>query len=151
MTNRLNPDDLPDPDDRVQADVVIYDGDCVFCRAGVRQVHRLDLGRKLAFLSLHDPRVASRYPNLSHDQLMEQMYIVDQNGTQHGGSEAVKYLSRRLLTLWLVMPILHIPGTAGLWRWGYHQVAKHRYRIAGKSCETDACAVHFGPSQVKSE
>jgi predicted DCC family thiol-disulfide oxidoreductase YuxK len=32
-----------------------------------------------------------------------------------------------------------------LWRWGYRQVAKRRYRIAGKTgetCETDACKVH---------
>lgn len=146
MANRFNPDDLPDPDDRIDADVVIYDGDCVFCRAGVRQINRLDLGRRLSFLSLHDPRVTNRYPTLSHEQLMEEMYVVDREGRAHGGSEAVKYLSRRLPALWLVMPILHIPGTAGLWRWGYHQVAKRRYRIAGKSCDGDACSVHFGPS-----
>jgi predicted DCC family thiol-disulfide oxidoreductase YuxK len=40
---------------------------------------------------------------------------------------------------------LHIPGTAALWRWAYHQVAARRYRIAGQTpCDQDACAVHFG-------
>ncbi len=140
---------LPDPDDHGNTDVVIYDGDCVFCRAGVQRLHQLDFGgKRLSFLSLHDPRVASRYPGLSHDELMSQMYVIDQRGGQHGGADAVKYLSRRLPTLWLAAPVLHIPGTARLWRWMYHQVAKRRYQIAGKlggeqKCDQGSCSIHF--------
>jgi predicted DCC family thiol-disulfide oxidoreductase YuxK len=74
---------------------------------------------------------------------MEQMYVVDRAGRRHGGADAVRYLSRRLPLLWPVMPILHIPGTAGLWRWAYRQVAKRRYRISGRSCDQDACSIHF--------
>jgi predicted DCC family thiol-disulfide oxidoreductase YuxK len=92
---------------------------------------------------LHDPRVAERYPDLSHDALMEQMFVIDTKGTRHGGADAVRYLSRRLPLLWPVAPVLHIPFTAGLWRWGYRQVAKRRYKLAGKSCENDACSIHF--------
>ena len=135
---------LPDPDQHPGTDVVIYDGQCNFCTAGVKRVRQLDCctGR-LSFLSLHDPRVAERYPDLSHDQLMEEMYVVDTSGRKFGGADAVKYLSRRLPTLWLTAPILHIPGTANLWRWLYKQVAKRRYKIAGKNCENDVCSVHL--------
>lgn len=137
--------ELPDPDTAPDSDVVIYDGDCNFCLAQVRNLRRLDFGGKqLSFLSLHDDRVAQRCPELSHDDLMSQMYVIDDSGTAHGGSEAVKYLSRRLPVLWPVMPILHLPGTAGLWRWLYSQVAKRRYKLAGKkSCSNDACSVHL--------
>jgi predicted DCC family thiol-disulfide oxidoreductase YuxK len=55
----------------------------------------------------------------------------------------VRYLSRRLPLLWIVAPILHLPFTAGIWRWMYRQVAKRRYKIAGKTCENDACTIHF--------
>ncbi|MGB7343358.1 MAG: DUF393 domain-containing protein [Pirellulaceae bacterium] len=135
---------LPDPDEWPDRDVVIFDGECRFCTAGVMQLHRLDrFGRRLSFISLHDPRVAERYPDLSHDDLMRQMYVVDIAGNQHGGADAVRYLSRRLPLLWPVAPILHLPFTAGLWRWMYHQVAKRRYKIAGKRCENDACSIHF--------
>ena len=115
----LRTPELPDPDQRSTADVVIYDGQCNFCKASVRQLKRLDCwGNRLAFISLHDERVAERYPDLSHDDLMKQMYIVDQSDRRHAGGDAVRYLSRRLPLLWLIAPVLHIPGTAGLWRWG---------------------------------
>ena len=136
--------ELPDPDTLNDADVVIYDGECNFCRSSVASVRRFDCcGGRLSFISLHDPRVAERYPDLTYEAMMEQMYVVDQSGRRHGGADAVKYLSRRLPLLWIVAPILHIPGTANLWRWLYQQVARRRYRLAGKSCENDACKIHL--------
>ena len=146
---------LPGPEDLPGADVVIYDGHCNFCFSQVKNLRRLDCcGGRLAFLSLHDERVAERYPDLTHDQLMAQMYVIDQRGRRHGGADAVRYLSRRLPLLWSVAPLLHLPGTASLWRMLYFQVAKHRYKLAGKkstdskssesACSNDACAVHFG-------
>ena len=136
--------ELPDPDSLSDADVVIYDGECNFCRSQVANLHRLDCcGNRLSFLSLHDPRVADRYPDLSHDDLMQQMYVIDGSNRRHAGADAVRYLSRRLPLLWIVAPVLHIPGSAGLWRWMYRQVAKRRYKLAGKSCENDVCSVHL--------
>ncbi len=143
------PSSLPDPDSADGTDVVIFDGDCVFCRAGVNRLRQLDLGgKRLSFISLHDHRVAERYPELSHDELMSQMYVVDSSGARHGGADAVKYLSRRLPALWLAAPLLHVPGTARLWRWMYGQVAKRRYKIAGKlgggdPCDGGSCGIHF--------
>lgn len=137
-------DSLPDPDHRSGRLVVIYDGQCNFCRAQVSRLRRWDCcGGRLSFLSLHDPRVAERYPDLSHDQLMEQMYVIDVTGQSHGGADAVKFLSRRLPLLWIAAPLLHLPGTARLWRWMYRQVAKRRYQLAGKHCEGDRCQVHW--------
>ena len=135
---------LPDPDENPDADVVIYDGQCNFCTSQVSNLRRLDWGgSRLTYLSLHDKRVAERYPDLKYDDLMKQMYVVDRDGGRHGGADAVRYLTRRLPTIWIAAPILHIPGSAGLWRWMYNQVAKRRYKIAGKSCENDACEIHF--------
>lgn len=133
---------LTDPDNRPGSDVVIFDGQCNFCRSGVEHLNWLDRRSRLSFISLHDPRVSERYPDLTHDDLMEQMYVVDQSGQRYGGSDAVRYLSRRLSWLWPAMPILHLPGTAGLWRWAYHQVAKRRYLIAGNNCDTGTCRIH---------
>lgn len=135
---------LPDPEAAPGTDVVIYDGHCRFCQGQVRNLQRLDRwGQRLSFLSLHDPRVSRRYPELSHDELMAQMYVVDTRGNRYGGSDAVRYLTRRLPLLWPAMPILHLPGTAGLWRWAYNQVARRRYRISGRACEADACSIHL--------
>jgi predicted DCC family thiol-disulfide oxidoreductase YuxK len=131
-------------DDRPEGDVVIFDGNCRFCRGQVERLARWDKAGRLAFLPLQDPRAAQRFPDLSHQQLMEQMYVVDRQGRRHGGADAFKYLTRRLPRLWWLAPLMHIPFSLPLWRWAYRHVARRRYRIAGKmaDCETGACRMH---------
>lgn len=135
---------LPDPDQHPQADVVIFDGHCRFCRGGVERLNWWDGGSRLAYLSLHDPRVAERYPDLTHDQLMAQMYVVDTQGNRYGGADAIRYLTRRLPWLWPVMPLVHIPFSLPLWQWLYDVVASRRY-LFGKveECEEGTCSLHF--------
>lgn len=134
---------LPGPDQRPDADVVIYDGNCRMCTAQVRKLTWWDCQGRLSYLSLHDPEAARRYPDLTHDMLMEQMYVVDGQGRRHGGAAAIRYLSRRLRRLWWLAPLLHIPGSLPLWQWLYRQVAKRRYRF-GKmdQCDGDTCRLH---------
>ena len=140
----IQQNELPDPDKYPDGDVVIFDGQCNFCKSQIRTLQRFNCcGNRLTYISLHDPRVSEKYPDLTHEMMMEQMYVVDRTGIHHGGSDAVRYLTRRLPTLWLAAPLLHLPGTARLWRWLYQQVAKRRYKLAGKSCDDDACSVHF--------
>jgi predicted DCC family thiol-disulfide oxidoreductase YuxK len=141
---------LPTPGQRPQADVVIYDGHCSFCTNQVARLNRWDAGDRLAFVSLHDPLVGERYPDLSHDDMMRQMYLVDGQGNRHGGAAAFRYLTRRLPRLWALAPLLHLPLSLPLWQWGYHQVAKRRYLMNPPSdCENGACAVHFGEKPKK--
>jgi len=143
---QYTPDDLPTPAQAPDADIVIYDGKCVFCLGQVRNLKKFDGKGRLAFMSLHDPTVADRYPDLTYDQMMEQMYVVSQSGEKYGGAEAIRYLSCRLPRLWLAAPFMHIPFSLPLWQWGYHQVAKRRYKIAnrnGDDCDGGTCAVHF--------
>jgi predicted DCC family thiol-disulfide oxidoreductase YuxK len=138
--------DLPTPAMLPNADVVIYDGDCNFCRSQVARLARWDgTGKRLAFISLHDPLVQERYPDLTYDMLMEQMYIVDQQGRRHAGAAAFRYLSGRLPILYALWPFLHIPFTLPLWQWGYKQVAKRRYKIMGKknACQNGTCEIHY--------
>lgn len=135
---------LPTPHDHPNADVLIYDGQCRICRKQVERVARWDGAARVAFLSLHDPVVGERYPDLTHDYLMTNMVIVDRNGRRHAGAEAARYLSRRLPMLWIFAPVLHIPFSLPLWQWIYRQVATRRYLIGGKiECDGDTCAAHF--------
>jgi predicted DCC family thiol-disulfide oxidoreductase YuxK len=135
---------LPTLHERPDRDVVIFDGNCAFCRSQVERLNRWDRRRRLAFVSLHDPIVAERFPDLSHEELMQQMYIVDRRGNRHGGAAAFRYLSRHLRILWPVAPLMHIPFTLPLWQWGYRLVAKRRYRIRNQDeCRNGACKVHF--------
>ncbi len=138
---------LPDPGDYPNAPIVIWDGECRFC---LQQIERLRLfqGKSpLAYISLHDPRVARDFPQLSHEQLMEQMWVVSRqpNTGKHqayGGADAIRFLSRYLPRLWFIAPVMHLPGCMPIWRWMYAKVAERRYAIAGKNCESGTCQLH---------
>ena len=131
-------------DEYPDREVIIFDGQCNFCR---KQVERLRwwAPNRLAYISLHDPRVAERYPDLTHDALMKEMYLIDSEGNRHGGSYAVRYLTRKSPRMWIFAPLMHLPYSMWFWCWLYALVAKYRYRIAGKSndCDSDACEIHF--------
>jgi predicted DCC family thiol-disulfide oxidoreductase YuxK len=137
------PNALPTPGDRPDADIVIFDGNCRICTAQIRKLAWWDCQGKLAYLSLHDPDVARRFPDLTYDMLMAQMYVVDRQGRRYGGAAAIRYLSRRLRRLWWLAPVLHFPGSLPVWQWLYQQVAKRRYRFGTVTeCDGDACRLH---------
>jgi predicted DCC family thiol-disulfide oxidoreductase YuxK len=141
---------LPTPAERPQADVVIYDGNCRICTRQILRLPWWDCQGKLAYLSLHDPEVARRYPDLSHEMLMRDMYIVDRRGGRHRGAEAFRYLSRRLRRLWWLAPVLHIPFSMPVWQWMYRQVADRRYRWGKiEECGDGSCAVHAKAAAAK--
>lgn len=119
-------------------DTVLFDGQCRFCRGQVALLRRLDLGRRLEFLSLHDPRVAEDFPEIPPEQLQQQMFVVDRQGQARGGAVAVRYLSRRLPLLWPLALLLHIPGSLPLWQAAYAFVAKRRMLLAGR-CDDGSC------------
>ena len=92
--------------------------------------------------SLHEPSVATDFPELSIEQLQEQMFVIDTYGNARGGATAVRYLSRKLPLLWPLALLLHIPGlTAAIWNWLYAYVAKRRLWIAGR-CDATNCQIH---------
>lgn len=133
---------LPSPEDRPGADVVIYDGQCRMCQAQMRALNWWDCQGHLAYLSLHDECVAERYPDLTHEMLMNRMYVIDQKDRRHSGAEAVRYLTRRLRRLWWAAPLLHIPGTLRLWQFLYDQIARRRYWFNAKDCCDGSCRLH---------
>ena len=127
---------------RPTRDTVLYDGMCRFCVSQIGTLRRLDRRGRLEFVSLHDDRVAREFPELTHDMLLEQMFVVAPSGSAYGGAEALRYLSRLLPALWLAAPLLHLPGSLPLWQAGYRFVARNRYRIAGRGCTDGSCSIH---------
>ena len=133
---------LPSPAERPDADVVFYDGHCGICTAGVKRLLWWDCQQRLAYLSIHDPEVQRRWPDLSHERLMQEMAIVDRDGNRYWGPEALRYLTRRLRRLWWAAPLAYFPGGMLLWRPLYRFVARNRYRFSKRSCDSGTCSLH---------
>lgn len=136
----LTPD--PDSDPGSGREVLIYDGQCNFCRASVKSLRKLDWTGRLAYITLHDERVGQRWPDLSYDQLMAQIWLVTKDGQTLGGADAMQYLSLRMPALWPLAPFMNLPFSMPLWRGIYRWIARNRYRIAGRNCEGGACSLH---------
>ncbi|PQO45035.1 thiol-disulfide oxidoreductase DCC family protein [Blastopirellula marina] len=139
--NDLQP--LTTPAEAPGRDVVIYDGHCRFCTASVRWLNFLGGKRRLSYLSLHDPSVSQYAGDLTHDQLMEEMVVVQPDGTRHAGAAAFRYLTRKLPPLWILAPLLHIPYSLPIWSFCYRQFARIRYRFGRNQCDGDSCKIHF--------
>ena len=97
-------------------------------------------GNRLSFLSLHDTSVPDRYPNLAHGALLQALHVMDRRGRYHVAAGAVRYLTSRLPKLWALAPLLYLPGSMPVWSWVYCQVAKRRYRFAGR-CQKGNCTI----------
>lgn len=124
--------------------VVLYDGHCNFCTAQVANLRRFDVFHRLEFVSLHEPSVSKLYPDLTHEQLMEQMWVIAPSGKRYAGAYSFRYLSCLLPMFWPLAPMLHFPGLMPLWSYLYREVAKRRYRIAGHNCDEGTCSIHAG-------
>jgi predicted DCC family thiol-disulfide oxidoreductase YuxK len=142
MSTDTTTTEFPTLDDRPDAWVVIYDGHCKFCRANIHWISAVDQG-KVAYVSLHDPVVQARWPELTHEQLMDHLYLID-GANKYAGAAAFRFLSCKLVALWPLAPLMHIPGSLPVWQFFYDRVARIRYRFGKvEDCENGACHVHF--------
>lgn len=121
-------------------DTVLFDGQCRFCRRQITLLRWLDWWQRLRFISFHEPSVGENFPEIPPEQLQQQMFVVDRQGKARGGATAVRYLSRRLPSLWPVAALLHIPGSLPLWNAAYSFIAKRRLLIAGR-CDEGSCKI----------
>ena len=137
-----NNNGLPGLAERPHADILIYDGRCRFCIAQMRILAKLDLKGNLAFLSLHDSLADLVVPDVSFEQRMKAIVVIDQHCQRHAGADAFRHLSKLLPLLWPVAPFLHIPGSGPLWHWLYNRIAQVRYRFGRVQCDGGTCHLH---------
>ena len=106
-------------------------------------------------VSFQEPGVLDRFPGLTHEACMRQMYLVTADGRVYGGAEAaVHVVALRPVVGWLAYAY-YLPGVRLLADTGYAVVAANRYRILGKAvaageCEGGTCALHLPDANAKS-
>lgn len=122
--------------------VVLYDGHCRFCKGQMKNLMRLAKPGALEPLSFQERGVLERFDGLTYEACMEAMHLVQPDGRVYRGMEAaVRAVATR--TLGAVALLYYVPGVRQLLDLGYRWIATRRYRLAGRECTDDACAVHF--------
>jgi len=104
--------------------IVLYDGDCGFCRSSLALILAWDRDQRLRPVALQDPEADRLLAGLSPEERMASWHLVDADGTVHSAGDAIEGLFRLL------------PGGGGpstlarrfpsIARLGYRQVADLR-------------------------
>jgi len=104
--------------------VLIYDGDCNFCRRWVNRWRHVTLDR-VEYLSSQE--ASSRFPHISPEQFQTSVQLVQPDGTVTDGAEAVfRTLACNPNHGWALWLYRRIPAVAGVTEFLYRFVARHR-------------------------
>ncbi|MCK6456768.1 MAG: lipase maturation factor family protein [Phycisphaerae bacterium] len=104
--------------------VMIYDGDCDFCRSWIARWQALS-GDRIDYAAFQ--HVAERFPQISADEFRREVKLVEPDGTVYGGAAAVYRALRDVPGRgWLERAYQRVPGFALLSDLAYRWIADHR-------------------------
>jgi predicted DCC family thiol-disulfide oxidoreductase YuxK len=126
---------------------ILFDGNCGLCRGSVVRLRRMDPQHRVETLDLHDPSVASRFPQIHPDEAMRLMQAVDAKGRVYSGADAWARAGLALPGWKLVAWLLLVPGIHFVAQRVYGWVARNRYRWNRQACEGGTCALHMNSAR----
>ena len=104
--------------------ILIYDGDCAFCRYWVQRWRKHTHGVKYAPYQ----KVGDKFPQVKHEEFARAAYYIDANGRAYRAAAAVFKLwthrSRWGKFLWSCYRV--VPPFRGVSEWAYRFIAKRR-------------------------
>ena len=126
------------PETSQSAAVVLYDGQCPLCQRSVRILRRLDWFHKLTCKDARqEENVPALNPPLDFTRLMAEMHVVTPKQRVFSGFGAFRWMAWRLPALWLVAPLLYLPGIPAIGQKIYFWVARNRFRLI--PCDEGEC------------
>jgi len=115
-----DPDETPAP----PRPLLIYDGECEFCRYSIARWRRVT-GDRVDYAPYQE--IAARFPEIPTERFAESVHLIEPDGRWSWGAEAVfralASVPGRGGSLWLYR---HVPGFATASEWCYRVVARHR-------------------------
>ncbi len=104
--------------------LVIFDGDCGFCRRSV-EGWRASTGERVEYASFQE--VADQFPEIPRAEFEGAVQLLDVDGQRYGGAEAVfRVMAHVPGKGWWLTLYRRLPGFAPVSRVVYRWVANHR-------------------------
>ena len=122
----------------MEEQVIVFDGECRFCRWSVRRIQRLDSRDQFEYLPRQAQGVEVRFPQLAESDFNTGLRLVDGERI-YVGADALYEIYRRmppfhLLTWFYRAPVLH-----GVFKMCYGLIARNRHRFGRVTCDTGIC------------
>jgi len=106
--------------------LLIYDGNCHFCRYWANRWHRLT-GDTVDYLPLQEPRLADLFPEISRLALESAVHFIEPDGKVSSGAQAVfRLLAERQGWRWLGRMYAQSKLFETVSESVYHFVSRHR-------------------------
>lgn len=123
--------------------IVLFDGDCPFCRRSVSILKRLDWLGRLHFQSARD---AEHLPpsevSLDPKRLLDEMHVLTPDRRRaFAGYSAFRWIAWRLPLTIPLAPFLYVPGVPWVGNRVYLWIARNRMDLV--PCRDGACPVHL--------
>ena len=106
---------------------MLFDGNCGLCQRSVGVIECLDVLHAIAFYDVRNDwqRTMARFPGLTQIACLEEMHVIAGERVATG-FHAYRELAWTLPALWLVLPLLYVPGVPLLGQRVYRRVAARR-------------------------
>ncbi len=112
---------------------LIYDGKCLFCIKNVFILKLLDWGSRLQLLNFQAPSHRQKMSKkISLKKLNDAIALISNTGHIYSGFYAIRKLMWSLPALWIVAPLLYIPGVPYAGNIIYKKIAEKRYCLNGQ-------------------
>jgi predicted DCC family thiol-disulfide oxidoreductase YuxK len=120
--------------ERAPENIVFFDGHCGLCNGTVNQLIRIDAGRRLRYAPLQGESARARFPHLNQSEPSTILFW--SNGALSDRSEAALRILLQVGGVYAAIGKLLGLIPRGLANRLYDFVARHRYRVFGRS---DVC------------
>ena len=118
--------------------IIVYDGDCAFCKAQIKRIRRRDTQNLFEYLPRQTPGIEQRFPGLAEAELNSGMRLIDPAGHIFVGADAVYQFARKLHPWRWFAWLYRLPGFHCLAKIAYARVASRR-RSLGQACNDGKC------------
>ena len=108
--------------------VLVFDGECAFCRRWVARWQRV-VGDRIEPVPSRRDDLPIRFPELTRAPLDSAVHLIEPDGRVTCGAEAV-FRSLAAVWRWPLWLYEHVPGCAALSEWVYRFVARRRTCLA---------------------
>jgi predicted DCC family thiol-disulfide oxidoreductase YuxK len=120
--------------------IVVYDGECAFCRRQIARIRRQDRADVFEYTPRQTPGLDEAFPELARGDFNTGMRLIMPTGRIYVGADAVYRIVRQLPVWRRVAWLYHVPGLHAAARAAYAFIAARRQRL-GRDCVDETCAV----------
>ena len=118
--------------------VLLYDGDCAFCKTWVSRLQRLDLAGAVRCVPSSERWEIEGLPPISDAELDRAMHLVTADGKILVGARSIPEIVRHLPRYRWLRAVFAMPGVPHVADGVYWAIAKRRHRLG---CGSGRCRI----------